>query len=81
MRVLRKKELSAASALSALFVGNNYRLALLSESGLYKLVMRSDKAQAKEFQEWVRWSPSRPRTCPPCWEEGSLKKDLMKSMI
>jgi prophage antirepressor-like protein len=26
---------------------------IVNESGLYKLVMRSDKAQAKEFQEWV----------------------------
>jgi prophage antirepressor-like protein len=26
---------------------------IISESGLYKLVMRSDKAQAEEFQEWV----------------------------
>lgn len=27
--------------------------AMISESGLYKLVMRSDKAEAKEFQDWV----------------------------
>ncbi len=26
---------------------------LVSESGLYKLVMRSDKPQAKAFQDWV----------------------------
>ncbi len=26
---------------------------LISESGLYKLVMRSDKPQAKAFQDWV----------------------------
>lgn len=26
---------------------------LVSESGLYKLVMRSDKPQAKDFQNWV----------------------------
>lgn len=25
----------------------------ISESGLYKLVMRSDKPQAREFQDWV----------------------------
>ncbi len=25
----------------------------ISESGLYKLVMRSDKAKAKAFQDWV----------------------------
>ncbi|WP_142850906.1 BRO family protein [Telmatospirillum sp. J64-1] len=28
-------------------------VALISESGLYKLVMRSDKPQAKPFQDWV----------------------------
>ncbi len=28
-------------------------LALISEAGLYKLVMRSDKPEAKEFQNWV----------------------------
>lgn len=26
---------------------------LVSESGLYKLTMRSDKAEAKQFQDWV----------------------------
>jgi prophage antirepressor-like protein len=26
---------------------------LVSESGLYKLVLRSDKPEAKAFQEWV----------------------------
>lgn len=26
---------------------------LISESGLYKLVMRSDKKEAKQFQDWV----------------------------
>ena len=26
---------------------------VISESGLYKLVMRSDKPQAKRFQDWV----------------------------
>jgi prophage antirepressor-like protein len=29
------------------------RVALVSESGLYKLVMRSDKPEAKAFQDWV----------------------------
>lgn len=28
-------------------------MSLISESGLYKLIMRSDKPQAKEFQDWV----------------------------
>ena len=26
---------------------------IIAESGLYKLVMRSDKPQAKKFQDWV----------------------------
>jgi len=26
---------------------------VISESGLYKLVMRSDKKEAKQFQDWV----------------------------
>ncbi|WP_065760376.1 BRO-N domain-containing protein [Pseudomonas defluvii] len=28
-------------------------VSLISESGLYKLVMRSDKAEARRFQDWV----------------------------
>uniref|UniRef100_Q47HX8 BRO, N-terminal n=1 Tax=Dechloromonas aromatica (strain RCB) TaxID=159087 RepID=Q47HX8_DECAR len=29
------------------------KVILVSESGLYKLIMRSDKPQAKAFQDWV----------------------------
>ena len=29
------------------------KLKLISESGLYKMVMRSDKPEAKAFQDWV----------------------------
>ena len=29
------------------------QIALISESGLYKFVMRSDKPQARPFQDWV----------------------------
>lgn len=28
-------------------------LKLVSESGLYKLIMRSDKPEARKFQDWV----------------------------
>ncbi|MBB3175603.1 prophage antirepressor-like protein [Endobacter medicaginis] len=28
-------------------------VSLISESGLYKLVMRSDKREARLFQDWV----------------------------
>ena len=40
----------------ALLAGNergSTSLALISESGLYKLIMRSDKPQARAFQDWV----------------------------
>jgi len=33
--------------------GGNQNLNIISESGLYKLIMRSDKPQAKPFQNWV----------------------------
>jgi prophage antirepressor-like protein len=32
---------------------NSYAINLVSESGLFKLIMRSDKPQAKPFQDWV----------------------------
>lgn len=34
-------------------LGGVQRLNIISESGLYKLIMRSDKPQAKAFQDWV----------------------------
>ena len=33
--------------------GQRIRMALVSESGLYKLVLRSDKPEAKDSQNWV----------------------------
>jgi len=36
-----------------LFRGNEGSLTIIAESGLYKLLMRSDKPQAKPFQDWV----------------------------
>ena len=33
--------------------GLTHKMALISESGLYKLIMRSDKLVAKQFQNWV----------------------------
>ncbi len=35
------------------FEGTPYPLKLVSESGLYKLIMRSNKREAVEFQDWV----------------------------
>lgn len=37
----------------ALFTGCVGRITLISESGLYKLIMRSDKPAARRFQDWV----------------------------
>ncbi len=52
--VLQVRRVSASGALSSLFTtAGQYRLNLLSESALYKLVLRSDKPQAKLFQDWV----------------------------
>lgn len=39
--------------LSQLFDNKVPSVTLISESGLYKLVMRSDKPEAKRFQDWV----------------------------
>lgn len=33
--------------------GERHTPIIISESGLYKLVMRSDKPEAKAFQDWV----------------------------
>lgn len=33
--------------------GGPQNTSIISESGLYKLVMRSDKREAKDFQHWV----------------------------
>lgn len=35
-------------------LGSGRLVNLISESGLYKLVMRSEKPQAKAFQDWVK---------------------------
>lgn len=51
-RRLAPDELSLASVKSASGRGTS-TAKLISESGLYKLVMRSDKPEARAFQEWV----------------------------
>lgn len=50
-RVLSKGKGSVTTR--CLFTGPSGRLTIISESGLYKLVMRSDKPEAKPFQDWV----------------------------
>lgn len=34
-------------------LGGGQVMTIISESGLYKLIMRSDKATARPFQDWV----------------------------
>ena len=51
-RRLAPDELSLASVKAASGRGTS-TAKLISESGLYKLVMRSDKPEARAFQEWV----------------------------
>ncbi len=49
-----EKRRSGRKELPELFSGSRApSLNLVSDSGLYKLVMRSDKPEAKEFQNWV----------------------------
>lgn len=50
---LLTKTRGQAPSLPGLFQGTDYRLRLLSESGLYKLIMRSDKKEALAFQHWL----------------------------
>jgi prophage antirepressor-like protein len=51
---LHADEFTPLSDHGAKLPGSGMRNArLLSESGLYKLVMRSDKPEAKAFQDWM----------------------------
>jgi prophage antirepressor-like protein len=49
-RIVNKR---GSTSVDGLFSGRVGRVQLISESGLYKLIMRSDKPQAKPFQDWV----------------------------
>lgn len=51
-RVVDRRDIHSSDD-GVLFVGNAARIALVSESGLYKLIMRSDKPEARAFQDWV----------------------------
>jgi prophage antirepressor-like protein len=56
--LLRKKDAIAHPVLDTgsvgqLFGPNTAAVSLISESGLYKLIMRSDKPIAATFQDWV----------------------------
>lgn len=52
-RVLKRMEVSNSALETALFGFRQPSTSLISESGLYSLVNRSDKAQARPFQDWV----------------------------
>ncbi len=49
-RVVRKDH---TPSMAHVFTFRVASLTFISESGLYKLVMRSDKPEAKAFQDWV----------------------------
>lgn len=47
---------------------------VVTESGLYKLIMRSDKQEARRFQDWV----TRGRSCrPSAGREANLPPPLV----
>ena len=48
-----ESRLTQRRELPGLFSGTTPALAIITESGLYKLVMRSDKPEARQFQDWV----------------------------
>lgn len=50
-QLMRKGSVPAQNG--ELFRGMTTQLVFVSESGLYKLIMRSEKAAAREFQDWV----------------------------
>jgi len=49
-RILNRDEVATGLACSS---AGNRRVLTVSESGLYKLIMRSDKPEARKFQDWV----------------------------
>lgn len=53
-RIVKKGSFTLpVSDLGALWCGSENQHSLVSESGLYKLILRSDKQTAKAFQDWV----------------------------
>ena len=43
----------AANPSLPIFNGRAHQTSVISESGLYRLIMRSDKPEARAFQDWV----------------------------
>ena len=52
-RTYQLKQLPASDRQVLKIETNRRPFVIFTESGLYKLVMRSDKPEAKEFQHWV----------------------------
>lgn len=52
---------------------------LISESGLYKLVMRSDKPEARQFQDWVS-REALSRHVDPSQVRNVMKRDVRDPM-
>lgn len=48
-----KEDERRVTHMSEMGVRGSGRTSLVSESGLYKLIMRSDKPEAHQFQDWV----------------------------
>lgn len=63
-RVVGRGEQIASAIFEATFAS---KITFINESGLYKLIMRSDKPEAKAFQDWVT-----PRSCDGHSSEKSL---------
>jgi prophage antirepressor-like protein len=49
----RTSKVCSLSVIESILNGPAPTVSIISESGLYKLIMRSDKAEAREFQNWV----------------------------
>jgi prophage antirepressor-like protein len=62
VRTLPSSDVSKVNRTEFGMHGGGRPVLLINESGLYKLVMRSDKPEAREYQHWVtqRGSPSYP---------------------
>ncbi|MCZ8180244.1 MAG: BRO family protein [Rhizobium sp.] len=53
LRKLSNEEVAPSSVVGSKLGKGMHAAKLISESGLYKLVMRSDKPAARKFQDWV----------------------------
>jgi prophage antirepressor-like protein len=70
------REQSVSDALSSIFQSKAHTVALISESGLYKLIMRSDKPEGRAFQDWVTGTVMVPADRPPKFVRSTLKSGI-----